>query len=235
MKFLQVLACVVVMMAVSVSVFADKEQPPKIVVEGEAEVLLEPDYIEWAVDIRTQDKVPKIARTVNESLFKALLEIAEKADIDDKDIAWGEPAYEQLFPENGQDSLDINRYIGTEVYRRVTLKMRDMDEFDEMLDAVHPLGVFYAVRRKSTQYGQVAKRVKAQAIKDARMKAIDQAAALGQNIGKAIDVEVTHHSHGGVGSALFGSIPPIEEDDTSAGPDGKIRVTAYATVRFRLE
>ena len=224
-----------VMVSASASVFADKDPSPKIVVEGEAQVLLEPDYIEWVVDIRTRDKVPEIARKVNDSLFESLLEIAGKADIDDKEITWGEPAYEQLFPEHSRDLPDINLYIGTEVYRRVTLKMREMDEFDQMLDAVHPLGVFYVVRRKSTRYEEVAKRVKVQALKDARMKAIDQAAALGQNIGKAIDVEVTHDSHGGVSRAFFGSTPAIEDDDAAAGPDGKIRVTAYATVRFRLE
>ena len=226
--------CVVVLLAWGgLPVWADEVEPPYIVVEGEAEVLLEPDYIEWVVDIRTRDKVPKLAREVNDTIYESLLDIADKADIDAKEITSGEPAYEQLFRDGGGRKPDINGYIGIEVYRRVTLVMRDMDEFDEMLDAVHPLGVFYVVRRKSTKYDDAAQRVDTAALKDARQKAVAQASALGQNIGKAIEVEVTRDQP--FGGGLFGDPPVFEEDNKSAGPEGKIRVKAYAQVRFRLE
>jgi len=104
-----------------------------------------------------------------------------------------------------------------------------------MLEAVHPLGVFDAVGRKSTQYEQAARRVKVEALKDARIKAVEQAAALGQNIGKAIEVEVSRHPILKDQGGLFGYPALFEYDDASAEPDGKIRVTAYADVRFRLE
>lgn len=233
MKTLNRWAVVVLLAWVALPVLAEDVEPPHIVVVGEAEELLEPDYIEWVVDIRTQDKLPRLAREVNDTIYESLLDIADKADIEEKEITSGEPAYEQLFRDSGSGKPDITGYTGTEVYRRVTLIMREMDEFDEMLDAVHPLGVLYVVRRKSTKYDEVAGRVDVAALKDARQKAVAQAAALGQNIGKAIEVEVTRQQsyEGG----LFGDPPVIEEDDTSAGPEGKIRIKAFAYVRFRLE
>lgn len=237
MKILNLWAAVVLLAVVVVPVWASEVEPPYIVVDGAAEVLIEPDYIEWVVDIRTSDKVPKLAREVNNAIYESLLKIADKADIDEEEITSGEPTYEQLFRGNGQGRPDINGYMETEVYRRVTLVMRDMDEFDEMLDAVHPLGVFYAVRRKSTMYEETVRRVEVAALKDARQKAVEQAAALGQDIGKAIEVDVSHRQFGGGGGGLFGpsSEPLIEEDDHSAEPNGKIRVKAYAHVRFRLD
>lgn len=233
MKMMNRWIVVVWVVLMAMPVWAVEVEPPQIAVDGDAEVLLEPDYIEWVVDIRTSDKVPKLAREVNDRIYESLIDIADKADIDAKEIVSGEPAYEQQFGQGGNGRPDMNRYIGTEVYRRVTLVMRDMDEFDEMLDAVHPLGVFYAVRRKSTKYEETVRRVEAAALKDARKKAIEQAAALGQNIGKAIEVDVARHQF--TGGGLFGDPTPIEEDDNDAGPEGKIRVQAYAHVRFRLE
>lgn len=226
----------VVLIACDSALAEEKDHPPRIEVYGEAEVLLEPDYIEWVVDIRTRDKVPKLAREVNDKLYETLQDIAGKADIDEKDIVTGEPVYEQEIDQVDEEKPDIDEYMGTEVYRRVTLVMRDMDELEEMIDAVHPLGVFYAVRRKSSRFNEVARRMEVAAIKNARKQAIEQAAALGQNIGKAIDVDVSHVSRGGGDGGLFGPSPkPIKDDPESAGPDGKVRVRAYAFVTFRLE
>ncbi|MFK7789837.1 MAG: SIMPL domain-containing protein [Phycisphaeraceae bacterium] len=217
------------------SAYADKEESPKIVVEGEAEVLLEPDYIEWVVDIRTRDQVPKIARTVNNRILESLLDIADKADIGKKDIFYGDPMYEQEFGMNSRNEPDIEDYSRTEVYRRVVMIMRDMDELDEMIDAVQPLGVIYSIRRKSTLYDATVRRVKTQALKNARMKAIEQAAALGQNIGKAIDVDVSLYRKPTETWASFGPAEPVEVDDESADAAGKVRVVAYANVSFRLD
>jgi uncharacterized protein YggE len=215
---------------------ADRIEPPKIEVTGEAEVLLEPDYIEWVIDIRTKDKVPKLARETNETMFETLLEVADKADIDARDIESGEPQYTQLF-RDGSGPPTINAYVGTEVHRRVTLVLRDMDEFDEMLDAVHPMGVLYTVRRKSSQYEETVRAAEREALKRARQTAVAQAAALGQNIGKAIRVEVKHASWTPTAIALFGDTEPRLFDDESeaAGPSGKIRVQVFAEVSFRLE
>lgn len=214
------------------------EQPPMIEVYGEAEVLLEPDYIEWVVVIRTNDKVPRLAREVNDALLKSVKEIAGKADIDEEDMVWGEPTYEQLFDADydSGEKADFNDYTGTEVTRRVTMVMREMDELQEMLDAVHPLGVFYAVRRKSTKYEEAAKEVELTALKAARARAVEQAAALGQKVGKAISVDVFVDDGEGDRGGLFGPpAKPIEDDDEASGPNGKVRVVAYADVIFRIE
>ena len=216
---------------------ADQPEPPQIIVEGRSEVLLEPDYVEWVVDIRTRNEVPKIAREVNQRLFDLLMDIADKAKIDEKEINAGQPVVEQEFGQNSRTTPDIEDYRTTVVHRRVTLIMRDMDELDEMVDAVHPLGVIYTVRRKSSLHDETVRRVSQAALKEARTQAVEQAAALGQNIGKAIEVEVTRVAqHRGAGG-LFGSGPAMsdEDDEVSAGPDGKVRIAAYAYARFRLE
>jgi uncharacterized protein YggE len=173
MKRLHRWAVVVWVAVVAWPVCANEVEPPHIAVDAKVETFIEPDYIEWVVDIRTLDIVPEMARKVNNTIYESLLDIADKAGIDEKEIISGAPAYEQLFREGETDTPDITRYRGTEVYRRVTLVMSDMDEFEEMLDAVQPLGVFYAVRRKSTKYAESIRQVELAALKDARQTAIE--------------------------------------------------------------
>lgn len=235
MKRLAVWVCVLTAFSASVSASPDDEHPSKIVVVGAAEALLEPDYIEWVVDIRTRDEVPRIAREANHRIFELLLDIAKKANIDKSDISRGEVSYEQQFRVNSGNPPDIDDYSRTNVHRRVVLVMRDMDELDEMIDAVHPLGVIYAVHRKSSRYDETMRRIKAQALKDARQKAVEQATALGQNVGKAIDVEVTANPQTPRPWASFGSAEPVEVEERAADASGRVRLAAYAYVSFRLD
>lgn len=218
------------------SVWSEPLQPSQITTWGESEVLLEPDYVEWVVLIQSQDKLPKLARAVNDEILESLLDIADQYDIDEEDISSGEPAYDQVFRDRDRGDTQISDYLATKVSRRVALVMREMDGADEMLEAVHSLGVIYVIRRKSTRYDEEVRRVKAQALKRARINAEEQAAALGQTIGKAILAEVYIRDNNNSEGGLFGPPDdPIEPDKSAADARGKIRIQAYADVSFLLE
>lgn len=208
---------------------------PTIDVVGKAEAVLEPDYIEWVVDIKTRDQVPKIAIQVNKTLLTDLMKIASDAGVDHADIVTGRAMVEQKHGDGEDGWRDGLDYVETRVRRRVTLRMNDMDAFEKTLDQVHGLGVVYAVRYKSSKYDEAVKRVQREALNDARRLATDQAEAIGQRIGPAVSVEVSRKYNSGGYGGLFGSDDDqIEQDRSEAIEDGKIHVSAYAYVTFKL-
>jgi uncharacterized protein YggE len=233
MKSFCLWACVVLL---AWSAAAQVDEPHDvIVVEGYAKASLEPDYAEWTVQIVTRDKAPKLALQVNDALMQSLLKIAKSADVDEKDIVKGRPIVEQVFGESQDDNEAFGPYEATRVERRVTLTMRDLDEFDDALVAIHQLGVAYQVKYKSSEYDKTLAKVKREALLDAKKQAEDQADALGQDIGPAVRVHVIQGYPDG-GGGLFGDDDWRDESDPgAAGPDGKVRVEAYADAEFKLE
>ncbi len=235
MKTMRGLLAGLFVMVASVSVLAEDALPPQIVVKGEAEILLEPDYIEWVVLVKASDLSPEVAFKTNERLLEALREIAKDVDINAADISAGRALVEQRYSEErGRDSK--GQYAGTDVTRRVTLLMRDMDKLEEMLPQLGNLGLSYLMRYRSTKYDQAIRQVKIEALKQAQQIAIEEAAVIGQKIGPALHVEVQQdYPNRGVGSLFAGIDEPIEFDYSSAEQDGKIHVSAYAEVEFSLE
>lgn len=216
---------------------AGQAQAPRdvIAVEGYARATLEPDYAEWTVQIVTRDKAPKIALEVNDAVLQSLLKIAKSADIDETDIAKGRAAVEQEFRDAQNDDADFGPYEATRVERRVTLVMRELKEFEDALIAIHQLGVVYSVRYKSSAYENTVAKVKREALLDAKRQAEEQANAIGQDVGPAVRVDVVQ-GYPGVGGGLFGEEDWREDvDPEAAGPDGKVRIEAYADAEFKLE
>ena len=238
MRLLSVLVCAVLTVLPGLSTAAQDEEGDVIDVVGRAHAVLEPDYVEWTVQIKTKDKLPKLALEVNDAILQALLKIAKSARVDEKDITQGLPAVEQYFGVRNHGGPEADEYKETHVERRVTFKMRDMDEFEEALDAIHTLGVVYQVKYKSSAYDKTLAKVKRDALLDAKAQATDLAGALGQKIGPAVSVEVKQDYityRGG----LFGGPDDHDwrddEDRKAADADGKIHVLAYAYVDFKLE
>ncbi|MFN3165990.1 MAG: SIMPL domain-containing protein [Phycisphaeraceae bacterium] len=211
------------------------EGPREVIeVEGYAFALLEPDYAEWTVQIVTRDKAPQIALELNDALMQSLLKIAKSADVDEKDITKGRPAVEQVFRES-QDDRAFGPYEATKVQRQITFAMHDLDAFEDALLDIHKLGVVYRVRYKSSAYEKTVARVKREALLDAKQQARDQAKAIGQAVGPAVRVDVVQGYLGG-GGGLFGDNDWRDDSDPgAAGPDGKVRVEAYADAEFKLE
>lgn len=229
------LATVFCVLIMAIPALAEKEQPPKIVVEGEAQVMLEPDYIEWVVLVKTIDLSPAVALETNERMLEALLKIAKGVDIDKEDISSGRPLVKQQYGQlRGRESE--GPYEGTEVTRRVTLLMREMDELENLLPQLHGLGLKYVMRYQSTKYEQAIRQAKAAALEHAKEIAIQQAKVIGQKIGPALRVEVVQdYPDRGIGSLFAGIDEPIEFEYSSAEDDGKIHVRAYAAIEFSLE
>ena len=217
----------------SVVVLADEQTSRQIYVTGEAKATLDPDYAEWVLDIKTVDKHPRLALDVNDTLIESIKEIAKKSDIDEEDLVTGLPMIERVESERSRLLAEDN-YVHTEVRRVVTLRLRDLEEFKELLDAVHNLGVNYSIAYRSSRFDEVWAGVKEAAIKDAKAKAIKQAGVLGQEIGSMVSLAVSPHWIL-YGQGLFGSPDEDEQVDQVAGADGKIHLTAYADVTFELK
>ena len=230
--------CAVMVAMACLSTSAQDEEGDVIDVIGRAHAVLEPDYIEWTVEITTKDKLPKLALEVNDAVLQSLLKIAKSAKVEEKDITQGLPAVEQYFGVRNHGGPEADEYKETHVKRRVTFNLRDLDEFEEALDAIHGLGVVHQIKYKSSAYDKTLAKVKRDALLDAKAQATDLAGALGQKIGPAVSVEVSQE-YDTYRGGLFGDSDDgdwrDDEDRKAAGADGKIHVLAYAYVDFKLE
>ena len=203
-------------------------------VVGEAEAVLEPDYIEWVVDIRTENKSPKSALDINDTMLEKLMDVVDDADIDSKDIVAGQPEIKQVFLRGSSKISSIENYQSTLVHRRVTFHLRDLDEMPDLLIALHELGLPYSMAFKSSAFEKTWQALKLDAIKHAKSLAAEQAAVLGQTIGPATELEVGPHYSRTARGGLFADDHEERVDMSVAGPDGKVRLRVYAIATFRL-
>lgn len=237
MKRACVLLCCLLFAVVSGAAWGEETARPSIEVLGTAEAVLEPDYIEWAVDLQTNHEDPKAALDENELMIAKLKKIMKGVDVNKLDIEIGRPVVKQNMRQPGSKWVNKIDYIDTQVNQLVVFRLRDLDEFTDTLVAVHGLGMRYYSAYKSSAYEQTGDRLEAAALKQAKRRATDQAQVLGQQVGPAVLVDVSYRSPSFSGG-LFAddSAPePFEDDPGVAGKDGRVHVKAYAYVTFELK
>jgi len=226
----------------AVPVVAEPPERPVIEVTGEAAAQLQPDYTEWHVEIEVSDKLPDTMIKVDAKILKAVLGIADDADIDEGDVRVGRQRLSQDISQPHK-WLEDSEGIRHTSRRRVVFKLRDLDAIGEVFLELGKLGVDYTYAYKSSEYEQALRQVRLDALHDAKARAKEQAAVLGQTIGPAIRVRVRHDDWSDRGSGgLFGLTDALsngrgeqEHAAEEAGPDGLIHLRAYADVDFELK
>ncbi|MEP7343243.1 MAG: SIMPL domain-containing protein [Acidobacteriota bacterium] len=215
------------------------QQQPLITVIGSAEVKVTPDEAVFELEVETLDKDLQKSKLLNDQLLKKLLEAIKPLVSDPRLIQTG---YINLNPQyqfvTGKERL----FLGYEVKRDVSVVLRDLSRFDELLSEIVKAGITSVndVQLRTTQLRQHKDKARAMAVKAAQEKAAAMAAEIGQTIGKA--VVITEHAEGGrfmvpqnmmSNASTTGGGSSTDSDSLFAG--GLITVKATITVSFELK
>ncbi len=222
-----------------------------ISVTGTADVMVMPDEAVFSLAVETTNLDISKAKSENDSKIKKIKEIAKDMNIDPSYIATD---YININPKYTYTNSGENVFKGYTVHRGLTITLKDLKRFDELITRLLEAGADYIqnVQFKTTQMRKYKDEARALAIKAAREKAEALAKELGQTVGRANNIqeiqENTYSYYGpwsssaGAGRASnvlsnatsnsqgIGSLDTNYEDFSP----GQIKVSAIVSVIFDL-
>ncbi|MFN2453621.1 MAG: SIMPL domain-containing protein [Pyrinomonadaceae bacterium] len=168
-------------------------QIPLITVNGEAEIKVAPDQVEFTLEVEKTDKDLTTARNLNDRSVKQILEVARSYNIDLKDIQTSDISVEQKFTDDSDTDSRPRRkreFIGFSYSKTIIITLKDISRFDSLLADILKSGVTRVrdVEFRTSQLRRNKDQARALAIKAAQEKATALAKEIGQTIGKAYSI-----------------------------------------------
>ena len=215
-------------------------RPNTITVTGKGEVQVEPDQVAMTVAVDTFDRDLDAARRQNDERVEKILALSREFSIPARDVRTARMTMETLREtskrdEQYDDLRHANPVRGYLVSKRLTLRLTDLGQFDAFYLQLLRTGVseIAYVEFETSRHREHRDAARTLAMKAAREKAEAMAAALGQQIGRA--VEIREESDAGVLSAFNSSTRANSTVSVSSlSSAGQIGVEASATVVFEL-
>lgn len=229
---------------------------PTIVVTGNAEIAVEPDYAQISVDFTKTDKNLQAAQTANEDGVAKVLQLAKRFAVPTSDVRTNAISVsmkytsirdpnKRIFDEDG-DEIGIRAFDGYEVSRSVVIKLSDLSKFQSLFDEIlktEPTEID-SVSFHTTRLRELKDRAREMAMVAAREKAVAMTKAIGQTVGKALKItEDSNQSNFLSTSNAFMSNVTTRSEPTvhlakqslATFSPGMINVEASVTVIFKLD
>ena len=212
-----------------------------IQVSGKAEIRIAPDLVDITLGVEVFDKDLLSAQEEQNKRVAAVIARLKKAGIEDKDIQTDRVS---IRPRHGDDRSKI-KPIGYEVDRSVSITLRDIGKFDEVLTAALQAGAtdVSGINFRTTELLKHRDAARIAALRAARQKATLLANELGLKVGPA--QSVVEDLPGGTGAHFMEYEPPqISQSVISHGlaslaegkfATGQIGISATIYVTFALE
>lgn len=225
--------------AILLSVFAadavalQQSNSRSIQVTGEAEQSIEPDHASIRFVLRSFDKKIQDSMDDNNTRARELLADLRKFGIADDDLETGRLI---STPRVESSSLNIFKQTGFDVRKDFSVVLRDLEKLDQLfvLLANHEIGIIEQVQFRSIRFDEIERSVGHAAIKDAKRRASDLAAALGQSVGAPTLINHDASSPSYLDIPTGGYISISQSPDESSHSPGKIVVRANVRVFFEL-
>lgn len=237
--FLCLAACTAPALAYSPAVPA--ASTPVITVQGVGEIGVAPDEVLVSLDIVRFDPKLDAAKQANDASIERLLALTRRYAIAPEDVRT-EQVSMQILREPGERGDDYQlRYSrplrGYLVGRKMTVRLTDLRRFEAFYAEVLQ-SADCEVERVTPAVSETRKHRDAArelALRAAREKAVAMSAALGQRIGKAVEITEENNTFGvaSPSNSSMGFTSPT--DDTGLFAPGKIPIRATVTVSFALE
>jgi uncharacterized protein YggE len=248
MEMKQVIITVVLLCA-WLSVQAAEDNIPVITVSGVAEFFVVPDEALVSLEVVKLDKDLQKARHASDESVAKIIEVTRRYSVLPRDVQTGnitvEMKYEsvrdgktKIFAENGEE-IGRRVFVGYEVSKSVTVRLTDMNRFEEFFAEVLKTGVseVSGVKLDTSRLRESMDKARQMAMTSAREKAVAMAAAVGQKVGKAI--KITEERGGDVLGLNYAANETLSAMDIAERPatfaPGSLAVGARVTVSFRLD
>ena len=159
---------------------------PKISVNGEAVVKVQPDEIIITFGIETWDKNIMTAKQQNNEIMKKAVAVINKSGIQDKDIQTDYLSIEPRYDDN----YEKKNFIGYFVRNTFVVTLSEASKVEEVVTNVLQSGVNYIhnINFQTTEFKKYREQARDLAINAAKEKAEKMAAALGKKIGDPIQI-----------------------------------------------
>ncbi len=215
----------------------------QITVSGDAEIRVVPDEVVLVLGVESFDRDLGVAKESNDDDVEAVLAVARRHQVPDghvtTDYLQVEPRYANGGPEH--------ELLGYVVRTTISITLRQLDHFEPLLSESLEAGANYVhgIDFRTTELRRHRDRARDLAIKAAKEKAVDLAAALGRTVGPPSQI-----SEGGGGwfsgygrwwGGRWGGMASqnVVQSIGQGGVDGpvapgQIAVTARVSVTFEL-
>ncbi len=159
---------------------------PKITVNGEAVVKVQPDQIIITFGIETWDKNIMLAKQENNEIMKKAIVVIKEAGIREKDI---QTDYLSIEPRYG-DNYEKRNFIGYFVRNTLVVTTAEPDKVENLVTGVLQSGVNYihSINFQTTEFKKYREQARELALNAAKEKAEKMAGTLDQTIGNPIQI-----------------------------------------------
>jgi len=159
---------------------------PKITVNGEAVVKVQPDQIIITFGIETWDKNIMAAKQENNEILKKAVVVIKESGIPDKDIQTDHLSIEPRYGDN----YEKRNFIGYFVRNTFVVTVGEPDKVENLVTGVLQSGVNYihSINFQTTEFKKYREQARELALNAAKEKAEKMAGSLGQLIGNPIQI-----------------------------------------------
>ena len=159
---------------------------PKITVNGEAVVKVQPDEIIITFGIETWDKNIMVAKQENNEIMRKAVIVIKEAGIRDKDIQTDYLSIEPRYDDN----YEKKNFIGYFVRNTFVVTLAEPGKVEDLVTGALQSGVNYIhnINFQTTEFKKYREQARELALNAAKEKAEKMAGALGQNIGDPIQI-----------------------------------------------
>ena len=222
---------------------------PKIMVNGEAVVKVQPDQIIITFGIETWDKDIMLAKQKNNDIMQKALKVIKDTGIPDKDIQTDYLSVEPRYDEN----YEKKDFIGYFIRNTFVVTLSNPEKVEVLVSSVLQSGVnyIYGIDFQTTEFKKYREQARELALNAAKEKAEKMASALGQTIGDPLQISEGYggsdwwyyNSWSGWGYGRSNMMSQNVVQNIPSGSDnisetialGKISIKANVSVTFELK
>lgn len=231
-----------ILMSLPAAAYDDIPRPDTITVTGKGEVKAEADEADLRLTVDSFDRDLDTARRQNDDSVARIQTLAREYGIAARDVSTDQMKMETLreMPRKDRGDPELRRtnpVRGHLVSKRLTVRVRDLVRFNDFYAALLKTGIseINDVGFSTSKLREHRDTARAMAMKAAREKAAAMSGALGQQIGRAVEIREETGSTGSfLQSNRVQSSMSFDEDGAADFSAGDISVTATATVVFEL-
>ena len=204
---------------------------PLVSVTGEGKIKVVPDGVNIRVRVESQGKEAQVVKQENDQAIDRIIKFLRTEGIESKNV------------QSEYINLNKNYDYNTKIYnynanQTLTINLEDLKKYEAVMSGLLASGInrIDNVQFTSTKMESLQAKARVNAIKDAKDKAIAYAGALGQTIGKA--VQISEQGSSSPQPPIYKARMMSMEADASGGETiapGELTIVSKISVSFELQ
>lgn len=211
------------------AMMAQNTLTPTVDVIGEGIVNVVPDEVTINIRVENTGENTKNLKEQNDATINDVLKFLKKMNIADKDVR---TEYMNL-----NKNYDYNSKTYTfAANQSLSVKLRDLKKYEEVMKGLMETGInrIDGVEFSSSNKAALESQARKQAVENAQMKAKEYAAALNQNIGKAVSISEFRNTSGPQPLYRMESMSTSAESGGQSIALGEMEIRTTVNISFLL-